>query len=235
MKLKNPFKNLSKFELALWLASVVIIASSFLLFSSGNCLTLIASLIGVTALIFVAKGYVTGQILTVVFAVFYGIISFYFRYYGEMITYLGMTSPIAVLSVISWVRHPFGKSSEVSVNRITKKQSAVMFILTVIATVIFYFILKALGTENLLFSTISVATSFLASYLTFMRSPYYALAYAVNDIVLIILWTLAAVEDISCIPMTVCFIMFFVNDLYGFQSWQKMKKRQENSKQNINA
>lgn len=227
MNFKNPFKSLSKFELILWLGSVVIVTGSFLLLSSGNILTLIASLIGVTALIFVAKGYVIGQILTVIFAVFYGIISFYFRYYGEMITYLGMTSPIAVMTVISWIKHPFGKSSEVTVNRMTKKQITVMFVLTVVVTTIFGFILKALDTANLFFSTVSVATSFLASYLTFMRSPYYALGYAANDIVLIILWTLAVIEDISYLPMTVCFVMFLINDLYGFHSWQQMKKRQE--------
>ena len=87
MKYINPFKNLTKFERKLWLLSVVVVAGSFLLAPDRDYLTLTASLIGVTALIFVAKGYVLGQILTVIFAIFYGIISFYFRYYGEMLTY----------------------------------------------------------------------------------------------------------------------------------------------------
>jgi len=226
MKIKNLYKNLSKFELALWLFSKMIVIGSFLLSSSNNYLTLIASLIGVTALIFVAKGYVIGQILTVVFAVFYGIISFYYRYYGEMITYLGMTSPIAILTVISWIKHPYEKTSEVTVSRMTKLQVAVMFGLTVILTLVFYFILKSLGTANLFFSTISVATSFLASYLTFMRSSYYAVGYMANDIVLIILWGLATFTDITYLPMITCFIMFLINDLYGFFNWQRMKKRQ---------
>lgn len=229
MKIKNPFKAFSKFELSLWLCSVCVVTGSFLLLPSGNLLTLIASLIGVTALIFVAKGYVAGQILTVIFAVFYGIISFFFRYYGEMITYLGMTAPIAILTVISWLKHPYGKTSEVAVNRITKRQVAVMFVLTAVVTGIFYFVLKSLNTANLFLSTISVATSFLASYLTFLRSPYYAVAYAANDIVLIVLWILASIEDIAYLPMIMCFVMFFANDLYGFWSWQQMKKRQLNN------
>lgn len=224
--MKNLYKNLSKFELALWLFSTIIVIGSFLLSPSNNYLTLIASLIGVTALIFVAKGYVIGQILTVVFATFYGIISFYFRYYGEMITYLGMTSPIAILTVISWIKHPYENTSEVTVSQMTKRQVAVMFGLTVIITFVFYFILKALGTANLFFSTISVATSFLASYLTFMRSSYYAVGYMANDIVLIILWGLATFTDITYLPMIICFVMFLINDLYGFFNWQKMKKRQ---------
>jgi hypothetical protein len=119
-----------------------------------------------------------------VFAVFYGIISFYFQYYGEVITYLGMTSPIAIMSVVSWIRHPYKETKEVEVNKVKKSQVAMMILLTLLVTLGFYFILKALDTTNLLFSTLSVTTSFLASYLTFMRSPFYALAYAGNDIVL---------------------------------------------------
>lgn len=226
MKIKNSFKDLSKIELALWLFSTIIVIVSYLLSPSNDYLTLISSLIGVTALIFVAKGYVIGQILTVVFAVFYGIISFYFGYYGEMITYLGMTSPIAILTVISWIKHPYQNTSEVTVNQMTKLQVTVMFGLTVIVTSVFYLILKALGTANLFFSTVSIATSFIASYLTFMRSSYYAVGYMTNDIVLIILWVLATIDNIKYLPMIICFVMFFINDSYGFFNWQTMKKQQ---------
>lgn len=226
MKWKNPFKALTKFELVLWLSSIVIVSLSFLLSPSGDLLTLTASLIGVTALIFVAKGMVIGQVLTVVFAVFYGTISFFFGYYGEMITYLCMASPIAVFSVISWLRHPYEESSEVEVNTLKRWRIFLMLILAAIVTAAFYFILGFLGNANLLISTLSVTTSFLASFLTLLRSPYYALAYGANDIVLMILWTLATIVNISYLPMIICFAMFFANDLYGFLNWQKMKTLQ---------
>lgn len=227
MKINNPFKELTKFEKCLWITSVVVVIGSFALSDGGDVLTLIASLIGVTALIFVAKGFVLGQVMTVVFAVFYGIISFHFRYYGEMLTYLCMTSPIALATVFEWLRHPYKKSAEVEVKNMTKKQVAVMLFFSVVVTVVFYFILKALGNANLLFSTISVTTSFLASYMTFMRSPYYAIGYSANDIVLIILWIMASIENISYLPMIACFVMFLANDLYGFINWRKMEKRQK--------
>lgn len=228
MKLRGSFRALTKFEIFLWLFSVMAVAVSFLLWSE-DYLTLIASLIGVTALIFVAKGNVLGQVLTVVFAVFYGIISFWFRYYGEMITYLCMTAPIALLAIFSWIKNPYEKTAEVLVNRLSVKRLLILCGLTAVVTVIFYFLLKALGNASLLVSTFSIATSFFASSLTFMRSPFYALAYAANDLVLIVLWVFAAYEDISCVPMIVCFIMFLANDIYGFYNWRRMKKRQEKS------
>ena len=227
MRLFKCFKDLSKFELVLWILSMIVIVLSYALSGSDDILTIIASLIGVTALIFVAKGYVIGQVLTVVFAIFYGIISFYFRYYGEMITYLCMTAPIAVCAVISWIRHPYKESSEVEVNHVSIRQATIMWSLAIIVTLAFYYILKAMGNANLLFSTISITTSFVASYLTFLRSPYYAIAYSANDVVLIVLWIMASMENISYLPMVFCFIMFLANDLYGFYNWRRMRNRQE--------
>ena len=150
MKFKNIYGKLSAFEWALWIFSVAGVTLSFLLGENKDLLTLIASLIGVTALIFVAKGYVLGQLLTVAFAVFYGIISFFLAYYGEMITYLCMSAPIAALSVVSWLKNPYMGSSEVAVHKLTRKQWTVMALLAVAVTAVFYFILRFLGNAALL-------------------------------------------------------------------------------------
>lgn len=228
MKFYNALKELSGFELILWVLSLMVITASFVIGGSNEWLTLIASLMGATALIFTAKGNVWGQILTLIFSIMYAVISLKLRYYGEMITYLFMTSPIAALSIIEWIKHPFEKGKhEVSVSRLSKKQVASVIILTVLVTFIFYFILKAFDTANLIVSTISIATSFSASYLMLLRSPFYALAYGMNDVVLIVLWVLASFEDASYIPMVACFVMFLANDIYGFYNWGRMKKRQE--------
>lgn len=221
-------------EKLLWTISVVLIVSSFMIFDRENYLTLIASLVGVTSLIFCAKGNPVGQLLMVIFAIIYSIISYSFQYYGEMITYLGMTLPMSVFSLVSWLKNPFNENkSEVKVNRITCKEVVFMCTLTFGVTVAFYFILKHFNTSNLIPSTISVTTSFLAAYLTFRRSPYFALAYASNDVVLIVLWVLASFKDISYISVVICFVVFFVNDLYGFISWLKMMKRQEKAIKNL--
>lgn len=190
-------------------------------------MTLAASLIGITSLIINAKGNPIGQVLMVVFSLLYGIISFIFHYYGEMVTYLGMTMPMAVVALVAWLKNPYkGNKAEVAVNRISGKETAFMFVLTAVVTVAFYFILRAFNTANLLPSTLSVTTSFAAVYLTFRRDPFYALAYALNDIVLIVLWSLASLHDKSYISVTVCFIAFLANDIYGFINWRRMEKRQ---------
>lgn len=216
-------------EIILWSVSVILIIASFFAFKSKSYLTLAASLIGVTSLIFNAKGNPFGQFLMVIFSLLYGIISFTFSYFGEMLTYLGMTMPMAVFSLVSWLRNPYnGNKSEVKVNTLSKKENAFMSILAILVTAGFYFILDAFNTANIVPSLISVTTSFLAVYLTFKRSPFFAIAYAANDIVLIILWILASLSEIRYFSVVICFSLFFINDIYGFINWQRIKKRQRN-------
>lgn len=217
----------SKGELTLWGTSSALILLSFLIFDRVNFMTLTASLIGIISLIFNAKGNPIGQALMIVFSLLYGVISYTFSYFGEMITYLGMTGPMALFALVSWLRNPYkGNHAEVAVNRLKNREMVLMYVLTALVTGGFYFVLDYFGTANIIPSTLSVATSFIAVYLTFRRSPYFALAYAANDVVLIILWVLAAVEDIRYLSVIICFVMFLVNDLYGFVNWKRMEKRQ---------
>ena len=225
--MKKLLSYFSKLEITLWASSVALIIISFFAFDRTNYMTLCASLIGVTSLIFNAKGNPFGQVLMIIFSLIYGMISYSFSYYGEMITYLGMTMPMAVFALISWLLNPYnGNRAQVRVNSIKKAEQLFMWIFGTGVTVVFYFILKHFDTANILPSTLSVLTSFVAVYLTFRRSPYFALAYASNDVVLIVLWTLASMHDIRYISVVICFAAFLVNDIYGFINWRKMKKQQ---------
>ena len=168
-KLTNYF---SKGELTLWGSSAGLILVSFFLFDRVNFMTLAASLIGTTSLIFNAKGNPIGQALMIVFRLLYGGISYTFSYFGEMITDLGMTGPMVLFALIFWLRNPHnGNHAEVAVNWLGNREFVCVYTLTV-------------------------------------------------------LWTLAAVEDISYLSVIICFVMFLVNDLYGFVSWKQMEKRQ---------
>ena len=226
--MNNPIKTLTKKEWILWLGSLLIVVISNIMTGKIDILTLAAALIGATSLIFAAKGNVWAQILMIIFCILYGIISWKFHYWGEMITYLGMCMPMAVWSTITWSRNSKkSNGSEVEIQKLNRRHMIGLIIGGVIVTFVFYEILKYLDTPNLMFSTISIATSFLAATLTMLRSSYYALGYASNDIVLIILWIMASIKDPSYFPVVVNFMIFFLNDMYGFISWKKREARIE--------
>ena len=192
---------------AFWLGSLAVVAVSNFLGGDVDPLTLIAALTGVTALMLAAKGQVFAQYLMIVFCLLYGAISCRFRYWGEMLTYLGMSLPMAVWSAVTWRRNTAHEAgSAVAIRRLTGRDLAL------------------LDTPNLGFSILSVATSFLAAALTMLRSSYYGLGYAANDIVLVVLWVLASCEDPAYIPVAVNFGIFLFHDFYGFLSWKKRER-----------
>lgn len=221
LKIKESFGSLTRFEWCLWVVSMVVVAGAYLVAPVTEYITLAASLIGVTSLIFLAKGLLIGQVLVIVFSFLYGVVSYQNAYYGEVLTYVCMTAPMAIVALVSWARHPYKDTAEVEVAKVTARQVVGLLLLSVVVTVVFYYILRELGTANIWVSTLSVTTSFVAVGLTALRSPYYAIGYALNDLVLIVLWVMVA-----NVPMAMCFVMFLANDLYGFMNWRRMSRRQ---------
>ena len=225
--MKSKLRYFSPFEWGLILFSYTAIFLTFFLFDGKDYFNLFSSVIGIAALIFSAKGNPTGPLLMILFSIAYGIISYTFSYYGEMITYVGMSLPMSVWAFAAWFRHPSDKGhAETAVGAVRGREWWLIAFLTAAVSLLFYFILGALDTPNLIPSTVSVSTSFAACYLTARRSPYFALAYAMNDIVLIVLWVLATLADIGYLSVTVCFTVFLINDLYSFFNWRRMSKRQ---------
>lgn len=226
MNFRRSFQNMTRFERRLWLLSMGVITLSFLLSPDFDLLTLLASLVGATSVILVARGDVLGELIGVLFSILYAVISYRFRYYGEMITYLGMTGPLGVIATIAWLRHPY-KEQEVRVAALRPIHVASIILLAAAVTAAFYFILRHFNTANLALSTVSITTSVVAVYLSACRSSYYALGYAANDVVLILLWVLATLEDGAYLPMVFCFVMFLFNDLYAFFNWRRIYRRQQ--------
>ena len=114
--MNNPIKSLTRREWCLWLASLAVVLIANQITPELDPLTMTAALVGVTSLVFAAKGNVWSQVLMIVFSILYGVISFRFHYWGEMITYLGMTLPMAVWSTVTWLKNPSKENgSEVAI------------------------------------------------------------------------------------------------------------------------
>ncbi len=222
--MNNPFQRFTRKDWMLWLCSLLSVTVVHLLVQKSDGLTLIATWVGITSLIFAAKGNVWAQILAIVFSILYGTLSWQVRYYGEMIIQLGMTMPMAICATVSWLRNPSPNGKEVAIQRLTARHIAVLVPMMLVITAVSHIILKNFATPNLMWSTVSIAISFLALYLTVLRSSLYALAYAANDIVLMVLWTLASLQNPAYIPMVVNFAIFLINDLYGFTRWHQREQ-----------
>lgn len=225
--MKNPFKFFSRTDWIIYTLSIAIILLSNIFAREIDYFKVIATIIGATSLIFIAKGHFLGQIIMLVFAVFYSILSYINGYYGEIIISAGLTLPLSISSIYTWVKNPYNKGENVVKSyRLNLKDVINTILISLVVLISGFFVLRALNTNDLFVSTISLGTSFVASYLMFRRNSFYAVAFMLNDLVLIVLWSLASVNDITNLSVVFCFAMFLINDLYAFISW-KIRERQQ--------
>ena len=207
----------------------------YFVFKCDDYQNLLGAQLGIISIFFLAKASLIGIVLSLLFSLFYAITSLNFQYYGEAIIYFAFMIPLGIISGVIWFINRFKGTTEVAILSTKKSDFIIGPIASVTLTFGLFWLLRYLGTENIITSTLSLFTSFLALYFQIKRSRFTQLFYAANDIVLITLWILATIEDISYVPIVSCFAFLLVNDLYGFFNWTRIKKRQDEITINENA
>ncbi len=225
--IKKFFAYFTIFEWCLWGIGIVAITASFFIFSAGDILSYLSSVFGLTSLILMAKGNFVGLIIGVVFALTYAMFSYTQAYYGEMLIYLCVYLPLKIISIFNWIKNKFGKNvMQVKVGTFRRTECIVCSLLIFVLTMPFYFLLKYLNTDNLTISTISLIPSLAATYCMLRRIEYFSLCYVVNDIVMVIMWSIKLSDGFDALPSVIAFSFFILNDLYSFINWKRLKKKQ---------
>ena len=234
--MRNFFKNWNLFEICFLIGSLLALVLCFVFSADKNVFSFVASLIGVLSVITVAKGLVIAPFIDIVYNVLYAIISIFQGYYGELIIYTLIMIPISVMAIISWRKNRNKDNKDiVEVNTIGLKEYIYLAIVTIVASVGFYFLLKALNTNEIVVSLLAFITSTVASYLMLRRSSYYALGFILNDAALIVLWAIVVVNSgMGYLPTVISFCVFLVNDIYGFIHWKVSESKQYKEKLEYN-
>lgn len=212
-------------ELILYFAGLALIVTMSICFGA-SWISAITGIFGLSCVIFAAKGKVIGIFFTWLMIVFYSILSYKNKYYGEVFINACLMFPMTIISLVAWIKN-LGKDYVVKVNSIKKSEIIIVFCVAAVSFVVFYFILRALNTSQLLVSTISIVTSVLATYFQSRRSKYGFLAFLFNDVVLCVLWLFATLEDIKNVAMLTAVALYVISDIYGFISWGILQKRQQ--------
>jgi nicotinamide mononucleotide transporter PnuC len=182
------------------------------------------------SVIFLAKGWVVAPIVGIVYSVLYAILAAYSRFYGEVIV-LVVLIPINVATIISWLKNKDkSKESQVIVNKISKKEYLYLLLATGVLSVAMYYLLLILNTSEVMVSTIALLATLIATYLSYRRSAYYAVAYLIADGIRVGLWCISLFQGESMhLPTMLCFVMFIVSDIYGLIHWDREKNRQNDN------
>ena len=178
-----------------------------------------------TALL-LAKGKYACYIIGIISTFFYAFVSYNNSYYGEVIIAMCCTLPLMIIGLVNWLKHQ-DDTNTVVIKEISKKELIIVLLSQTIMFIGYYYLLKEFNTNNLLISTFSIVASIIATYLTARRSEYGFIGFIINDIILIILWSIPVIGgNTNLIPVLLCPVLLFINDIYGVYNWNKIKNKQ---------
>ena len=225
--MRKLFKDWSVFEIILLTTSPLIVLLVGIIFKS-NVLTIITSIVGIICALLLAKGLALGQFFGIAIVILYSIVSYKNGFYGEMLIYLIIMLPMYIWGIIEWLKHKNGETKSVEVNSIKWKEWLIVALCSIVAFIGFYFLLKALNTNELIVSTLSVVDNIFAVYLLARRSKYGFVSYIVNDLILIVLWGIPIIQgNLLLLAMLINPIVNLINDTYGVINWTKMQRKQK--------
>lgn len=223
----NYFKDWNLFEkLYLFVGIVVGILTSIIF--NGTIIDSLYTITYLTTAILMSKGKVESYFIGIISVFFYGIVSYNQGYYGELLITIFLTFPMMIIGIISWLKHQDKDEDVVIISSLSKKEIVFAFSSQLILFWVYYFLLKAFNTDLLMISSLSIATSVLATYFEARRSELSLFCYVANDLILITLWMIPIINgDTSLISVLIGPMLLLVNDIYGSYNWKRLKDIQK--------
>ena len=233
--MKNLLKNWKWYELVFLVLSFVAIILCFAFTTDRNYLSLFCSLIGVFYVLLSSKGVFWAPVAGLVYNIIYIIMAISQQYYGEVLVTACCIMPLQIFTVLKWLKYRnMQKSQEVIVKKLHWQEYLIVVLVALVASVGVYFILQALNTSELIINTMTFILSIVGTYLMFRRSSFYAIAFIINNIALIILWTISVInEGLEYLPMVISFAIFFLLNTYGLVRWQIAERKQNKSQSEL--
>lgn len=200
---------------------LIIIFVVFIFFKM-DIIAFLCSIVAIACAFFIAKGKTIGNVFGILLVIFYSIISFRNKLYGEVILYIFIMLPLYIYSTIEWKLKEKKDSKTVIAYEITDFEWAILSASEILLFTVVYLLLKKLNTESLLLSTFSFVSLIYAVYLGARRSKYTFIWYFINDIVLVLIWTTVVIlnKNYAYFPIVISTTLSCLYDIYGIICWE---------------
>lgn len=209
----------------LFVASAIIVVILITIITENSWFACLCGILGLLTIFFQAKGKVIGQFIGILDSLCYGIFSYTFRFFGEFVVYTLILVPIYIYGVFSWLFHQ--KDTHVTHNNLSKKEWIIISILAIVFCVLFYFVMSYAKCDALVINVLSMTSLTLANYLLARRNFMGFVFLIMNDLILILLWSLTVFQCHDVFVMLICAIIYLINDIFGVISWLKIKNQEK--------
>ncbi|MBQ5310515.1 MAG: nicotinamide mononucleotide transporter [Oscillospiraceae bacterium] len=208
-----------------WLifANAAVLAVS--LYMGDTALSIIASLTGVTCVIFCGQGKMSTYIFGTINVVLYAIVAWQAKYYGEVMLNLLYYFPTNILGWFVWKKNMDESTKEVEKKRMTIGQDILVVVLSAAGIFAYSFVLKMLGGNLPLVDSMSTVLSITAQILMIKRFTEQWILWIVVDAVSVIMWAAAFMNGTETVAVLLMWVVYLINAILMFIKWYKGSKK----------
>ena len=228
----DTFKKYIKSELTgwkvfdvIWLAVATAVILGLSIYWKDTWMSLLSAITGVWCVILTGKGKRSSFIFGLINVIFYAIVAFQAKYYGEVMLNVIYYLPMNFVGWFAWKKHMNDDTGEVVKERLTFKKSVIVYALTAAAIFIYGLILKALGGNLPYIDSMSTVISVVAQILSIKRLMEQWVRWIVVDVVTVIMWAVHFAQGGETIATLAMWSVYLVNAFIMFIRWYKESKK----------
>ena len=221
--LKSELTGWKPFDV-IWLLFATAVILGLSIYWEDTWMSLIAAITGTWCVILTGKGKRSSFIFGVINVVFYAIVAFQAKYYGEVMLNVLYYFPMNFVGWFAWKKHMNDKTGEVIKECLTLKKSMAVYAVTAVAIVIYGFVLDKLGGNLPYIDSMSTVISVVAQVLSIKRLMEQWVLWIVVDVVTVIMWAVHFAQGGETIATLAMWSVYLVNAIIMFIRWYKESK-----------
>ncbi len=218
--IRNELSGWQKWEV-IWLVTACTMIAALSIYWHDSLMGIVSATTGVACVVCTGKGKPSAYIFGTVNVVLYAIISFKAKYYGEVMLNALYYFPMEFYGFYVWNKHMNTETHEVEKKRMTLEGRGKLLAVTAFGTVIYGFVLKALGGSLPFVDSLSTVASVVAMVISVKMYMEQWIIWIIVDIVTVIMWGVAFAGGNESMATLLMWVVYLGNAVIMYFKWAK--------------
>lgn len=218
--IRKELRGWGKYERIIFPAEIIIIIL-LSLYMKDSKIALVSAICGISYTILAGKGKISCYFFGLCGTLCYAFLSFKNNLFGNLCLYLLYYFPMQMFGIFKWKQHLKKDCQEIVKTKLSTKERFVSYSLSLILSVVLYFILKYFHDQSPMIDAVTSVFSIVGLLLTVKRCiEQWHVWFVVNGLSTI-MWINAYLHGSNCFATVIMWATYFVLSIYFLHCWRK--------------
>ncbi len=218
--IRKELRGWGKYERIIFPAEIIIIIL-LSLYMKDSKIALVSAICGISYTILAGKGKISCYFFGLCGTLCYAFLSFKNNLFGNLCLYLLYYFPMQMFGIFKWKQHLKKDCQEIVKTKLSTKERFVYYSLSLILSVVLYFILKYFHDQSPMIDAVTSVFSIVGLLLTVKRCiEQWHVWFVVNGLSTI-MWINAYLHGSNCFATVIMWATYFVLSIYFLHCWRK--------------